>query len=70
MQPFLTHYQTTNFGLFQTERADDNFTYDENDRLSVRVENTEGKGEIAQYTVFSKDLYCKHVKTSTCLGKG
>ena len=41
------------------------------------VENTAGKGEIARYeqfllfpTVFSKDLYCRHVKSRTCLGEG
>ena len=36
-----------------------------------------GKGEIARYeqfllfpTMFSKDLYCRHIKTRACLGKG
>ena len=44
----LTHYQTTNFRL--KEFADDNFKFDKNDRkLSKRVENTVGKGEIARY---------------------
>ena len=44
----LTHYQTTNFRLFQ-EFADDNFKFDENGRkLSKRVENTVGKGKIAR----------------------
>ena len=45
--------------------------------FSLRVENTVGKGEIACYkqfllfpTVFSKDLYCRQVKTGPCLGKG
>ena len=58
----------TDFRLFQTER-DDNFKFDENERqFSKRVDNSVGKGEIACYkqispfpTVFSKDLYCKHV---------
>ena len=47
----LTHYQTTNFRLFQTEEfADDNFKFNENCRkLSKRVESTVGKGEIARY---------------------
>ena len=47
----LTHYQTTNFRVFQTkEFADDNFKFDENGRkLSKWVENTVGKGEIACY---------------------
>ena len=38
--------------------------------------NTVGKGEIALYeqflifpTVFSKDLYSRHIKTRDCLGK-
>ena len=42
---YLTHYQTTNFRPFQT----DNFKFDLNGRkLSKRVENTVGKGEIAR----------------------
>ena len=50
----LTHYQTTNFRLFQTkEFADDNFKFDENGRkLSKWAENTVGKGEIARYEQF------------------
>ena len=49
-----THYQTTNFRLFQTkEFADDNFKFDENGRkLSKGVENTVGKEEIARYEQF------------------
>ena len=31
----LTLSQTTNFRLFQTEKADDNFKYDENGRKSI-----------------------------------
>ena len=46
---YLTHYQTAIFRLFQTEFADDNVKFDENGRkLSKRVENTVGKGEIAR----------------------
>ena len=59
------------------EFADDNFIFDENDsKFSKRVENTVGKGEIAHYEqfllfpVFLKDLFCRHVKTTACLGKG
>ena len=50
----LTHYQTKNFRLFQTEDfADDNFKFDKNYRkLSNHVENTVGKGEIAHYEQF------------------
>ena len=79
----LTLSQITNFRLFQPERvADNNFKFDENGRkFSKRVENTVGKAEIACYeklryeqfllfTVFSRDLYCRHVKTRACLGKG
>ena len=60
------------------EFADDNFKFDENDRkFSERVVNTVGKGEIARYEqfllfpqCFQKNLYCRHVKTRACLGKG
>ena len=50
----LTHYQTTNFRLFQTGSVcKDIFKFDENGRkLSKRVENTVGKGEIAHYEQF------------------
>ena len=53
------------------EFADDNFKVDENGRkFSKWVENTVGKGEIAPFpTVFSKHLYCRHVKTRAYLGK-
>ena len=59
------------------ESADDNFKFDENGReFSKRVENTVRKAEIARRaispfpTVFSKDLYGRHVKTRAYLGKG
>ena len=70
--------QTTNFRHFKLkELADKNFKVDENSKkYSKRVENT-GKmrncsfGAISLFpTVFSKDLYCRHVKTTTCLGNG
>ena len=49
----------TNFGLFQTERADDNFKVDENGRMFYkRVENTVGKGEISRYEQFLLFLQC------------
>ena len=52
LSPF-THYQTTNFILFQTEFADDNIKFDQNGRkLSKQVENTVGKGELARYEQF------------------
>ena len=59
------------------EFADNNFEFNKNGRkFSKWVENNVGKGEIARYEqfllfpVFSKDLYCRHVKTRACLGKG
>ena len=60
------------------EFADDNFRFDKNGRkFSKRVENTVRKRNkcslraISPFpTVFSKDLYCTHVKTRVCLGKG
>ena len=55
-------------------------------KFSKRVENTVGKGEIAHKswkrrncllraispfsTVFSKDYYCRHIKTKACLEEG
>ena len=51
------------------EFADDNFEFNENgDKFSKKVGNTVGKAEIP--TVFSKDLFCRHIKTRACLGKG
>ena len=56
---------------------DDKFKLHENGwKLFKRVENTAGKGEIALFAIspfateFSKHLYCRHVKTWACLGKG
>ena len=63
-------FQTTNFRLFQTERvADNNFEFHENSRkLSKLVESIVEKGEIAPFpTVFSKDLYYRHIKTRAYL---
>ena len=59
------------------EFADKNYKFGENCRkLSKSVEITEGKGEICSLraispfpSVFSKDLYCRHVKTKACSGK-
>ena len=52
MMNLLTHNQTTNFRLFQTERVCRR-KFDENGRmLSKQVENTVGKGEIARYEQF------------------
>ena len=50
----LIHYQTTNLDSSKLiQFADDNLKFDENGRkLSKRVENTVGKGEIARYEQF------------------
>ena len=49
----ITLSQTKNFRLFQTEFADDNFKFNKNGRkVTKRVENTAGKGEIARYKQF------------------
>ena len=60
------------------EFADDNIKFYANgEKFSKWVENTVGKGEIARYEqfllfprYFQKGVYCRHVKTSACLGKG
>ena len=68
-----------NFRLFQTKTtADNNFICDENGgKFFEREENYIGKKRncssqaISPFpTVFSKDLYYRHVKTRACLGKG
>ena len=75
----LTLSQRTNFSLSKLkEVTEDNSKFVENGRkLPRRVENTVGNGEIAPYeqfllfhSVFSKDLYCRHVKSWACLEKG
>ena len=59
------------------EFADDNFKFDGNGRkLSKRVENTVGKGEIARYEQFllfpwfSKGLFPRGIKRCHCMGMG
>ena len=68
----LTHYQPTNFRLFQTERiADDNFKFDENgSKLSKRVENTVGKEEIAFHEQFLLFPQCFQKACSPGVSKG
>ena len=59
------------------EFADYNFKFDENGiKFFKWVENTVGKGRNCSLrviypfpTVFSNDMYCRHVKTRACLGK-
>ena len=61
----LTLSQTTNFRLFQTEFADDNFKFDGNGgKFSEKVKNTVVKGEIARYKQFLHLPLCFQ-KTST-----
>ena len=78
---FLMHYPFPKRGILDSSKlkefADDNFELNRNDRkFSKRVENTVGKGKIAHYkqfllfSVYSKDLYCRHIKTRACLVKG
>ena len=60
------------------EFAEDNLKFDENGgKFSKRVENTMEKRRSCSSravspfpTVFSKDLYCRHIKTRACLGLG
>ena len=59
------------------EFADDNFKFDEGSRMLFKqVENTGERRNCSLQaispfpTVFSKDLYFRHVKTRACLGKG
>ena len=64
LKPFPTQQ---NFDSSKLKKfADDNFEFNENGRkLSKRVENTDGNGEIVHSafpTLFSKGLYCRHVK--------
>ena len=68
----LTLSQTPN------EFTDDNFKPDENgEKFSERGENAAGKGEITRaerfllfLQSFQKVVYCRHLKTRACLGKG
>ena len=65
----LTHYQTTNFKL--KEFADDNFKFDKNgSKLSKRLENTVGKGEIARYEQFLLFPQCFQKACFTGASKG
>ena len=70
----LTLSQMTNFRFFQTGRvAEDNFKFNENGgRLSKRVENSVGKGEIANYKQFILFFYSvfKRFVLQTCKKKG
>ena len=72
---YLTLSQMTNFRLFQTERLC-NFKFDKNGGDFHEMVENSGKrrncslGAIYPFpTVFSKDLYCKHVKTRAWFGK-
>ena len=79
-RPCPNNLEKTQFRLFQTQRVCRRkfLNLQENGRkISKQVESTVGKGEIARLraispfpTVFSKDLYFRHVKTMACLVKG
>ena len=73
----LTLSQTTNLdSSILKVFADDNFKLDKNGRkFSKGVENTVEKWEIAHneqfllFPLFSKRLYCRHIKSRAYLGK-
>ena len=59
------------------EFADDNFKFKKKGRESIQMGRKQWKWRncslraISPFlTVFSKDFYCRHVKTRACLGKG
>ena len=75
---FLTLSQTTNFRLFQTERVcRRNLNLMKMEESSPKSRKHCGKSRncslraISTFpAVFSKDLYCRHVKTRACLAEG
>ena len=78
-QSNLTLSQTTNFRLFQTEkRCRRQFhiwwkwlkAFQTDRKHCVKRKNSSLRAISPFPTVFSKDLYCKHVKTRDCLEKG
>ena len=75
----LTHYQTTNFRLVQIERVcRRQFQISQKWQKVIQMDRKHcGKRRncllraISPFpAVFSKDLYCRHVKSRACLGKG
>ena len=65
--------QTTNiYSSKLKEFADDGLKFDKiGKKLSKRAENTKGKRAISPFsTVFSKDIYDRHVKSRACLAEG
>ena len=75
----LTHYQMTNFRLFQTEGVcKRQFQIRQKWQKVIQMgrkhcgkrRNCSSRAISPFPTVFSKDLYCRHVKTRACLGKG
>ena len=58
---FVKSSKTASYRLFKTERVCKGFKYHENDKKLLQA--------ISPFSlVFSKDLYCRHVKTRVCLG--
>ena len=84
LKPFSGHDRSRSHLIFPERRIldssklkefeDDNFKFDKKNggKFSERVENTVGKGRaISPFpTGFSKDLYCRHVKTRAYFGNG
>ena len=75
----LTLHQTIEFRLIETERVcRRQIQFGENgERFSKKgrkhcekMRNCSLQAIFPFATVFSKDLYCRHVKTRACLGKG
>ena len=69
----------TNFGLFQTERACRRRfqvwgkclkVFETGRKHSGKRRNCSLRAISPFPAVFSKDLYCRHVKTRACLGEG
>ena len=77
---FLTLSQMTNFRLFQTKRLqttilnlmkmEESFQKGRKHCGNWEKEKLLVNSNFSFPTVFSKDLYCRHVKTRVCLGKG
>ena len=75
----LTLSQTTNFRLSQTEEFADNDNKSDKNGRNFFKQGRKHSGKRRNFSlqaispfpkVFSKALYCRHVKTRACLGKG
>ena len=79
IQNLLTFYQTTNFNLLKIEEKNaDNFKIWRKWQKILQMDLKHGeKRRNCSYrtfsafpAVFSKNVYCRHVETRACLGKG